>query len=133
LPPEPLAEESQCRLLILALLYESIDHVLVLVDCSPHVAAFALDSIDGDFAEKPGIAQLSLTVSQPPGALAAEVQTPVADRFVGHHDIALGQQLLDVTKTHAKAMVNPDSVADDLVWQPVAAITVVLVHAEHSA
>ena len=41
------------------------------------------------------------------------VSVPPPDRFVGHRDAALGQEIFDIAKAHSEAVIQPDGVADD--------------------
>ena len=41
-------------------------------------------------------------------------QDPQPDRFVGHRDAALGQEIFDIAKAHTEAVIQPNGVADDL-------------------
>src|SRR4051812_25577493 len=72
----------------------------------------------------PLVARLRSTASQGRGEHLAEAQAPFADAFVADHDPALGQDQLDVTQAQAEAMVEPDSVLDDLSRKAKAAIRI---------
>jgi len=56
------------------------------------------------------------------GCLLPRKGAPLPDRFVRHHDIALGQQVFDAAQAQGKPVVEPDRLADDLRRKPVAAI-----------
>ena len=57
-----------------------------------------------------------------PGILGAELPAPVVDALVGDGDSALRQEIIDVSEAQAEPVVQPDGVADDLGWEPVAAV-----------
>jgi hypothetical protein len=46
----------------------------------------------------------------------------VANGLIGDGDSALRQEILDVSEAQAEPVVQPDGVADDLGWEPVAAV-----------
>ena len=52
----------------------------------------------------------------------AELQSPTADRLVGHVDTSLGEHVLDVAVAQRKSEIQPDGVLDDLGWKAVAVI-----------
>ncbi len=53
------------------------------------------------------------------GVGLAELPRPLADRFVGDDDAALSEQFRDIALAEAKPEVEPDGVADDLLWEAV--------------
>ena len=59
---------------------------------------------------------------RPPSVDGAKGLTPVPNRLVGHSDTPLGQQVFCIAKTQAKAMVEPDGVADDLRRESIAVV-----------
>ena len=42
--------------------------------------------------------------------------------FVRDGDAALSEQIFHITETQAEAVVEPDSVADDLAWKTISAV-----------
>jgi hypothetical protein len=52
----------------------------------------------------------------------AELQHPAADRFIGHLEPALGQQILDVEVPEGEAQTKPYRVLDDRRREAMAAI-----------
>jgi len=60
----------------------------------------------------PFVASLRLTPAQLVGVSLAELQRPLADRFVGHDDASTGHQFLDIAKTQRKPEIQPNDVAD---------------------
>ena len=85
----------------------------MLVDRSPQVVQLAADAdehlIQMPFVARPGPAPLERVGERTP-----EAQAPGADALVADHDAALGQDRLNLTQAQAEAVVEPDSVADDL-------------------
>ena len=51
-----------------------------------------------------------------------ELYAPATDRFIGHLDLSLREQILDITEAQAEAMIEPDCVLDDFGWETVPAI-----------
>jgi hypothetical protein len=54
--------------------------------------------------------------------VSAELQAPVPDAFMGHHDTAFRQDQLDVAQADAEDVIQPDRVADDLRGKPMTGI-----------
>jgi hypothetical protein len=53
------------------------------------------------------------------GIILPKLQTPLADGLVGHVDAALEQEFLHVTIAQREAIIEPDSMADDLAGEAV--------------
>jgi len=49
-----------------------------------------------------------------PGELGTKLDTPQSNRLVADRDTTLGHEILDITATQIEAMIEPDSVLDDL-------------------
>jgi hypothetical protein len=49
--------------------------------------------------------------------LLAELQTPLADRFVAHDHAPCKEQLFYVAIADGKPIVEPDGIADDFLWE----------------
>ena len=52
--------------------------------------------------------------TQPIGILLPEFQTPLPDGFVGHDDPMGEQHLFDIPVAQAEAVIQPDTMTDDL-------------------
>src|SRR5450755_3773260 len=52
----------------------------------------------------------------------AELQSPAADRLVGHIDATLGEHILDVAVAQSEAEIEPDDLLDDDARKAVAAV-----------
>src|SRR5450631_1302463 len=63
-----------------------------------------------------GRPRLSLRGNDP-----AELQSPAADRLVGHIDATLGEHILDVAVAQSEAEIEPDGLLDDDARKAVAA------------
>jgi hypothetical protein len=59
---------------------------------------------------------------QPASVPGAERPAPLADGLVGDGDSALRQEILDVSEAQTEPVIQPDGMADDLGWEPVAAV-----------
>ena len=118
---EQSSEEALCGASITTWLDEDVDHIAVLVDGTPEILTLALD-VDEELVQVPRISQSPFSPLQRPGILGADLPAPVADRFVGYGDSALRQEILDVSEAQVKPVIQPDGVADDLGWEPVAAV-----------
>jgi hypothetical protein len=93
-------------------LNQYIDHVSVLIYCSPQIVLAATNPNE-DFVQVPYVASPSLFASCVGGVCSAEFLTPRPDRFLGNFDTALGQEIFDVTKAQREAVVEPYGVGND--------------------
>ena len=53
-----------------------------------------------------------------------EFDTPEADRFAADSDASLSQKVFNITVAEIEAIVEPDSVTDDVGWESVALISI---------
>ena len=83
---------------------QNIDHVPILIDCSPQVVALASDLYE-QFIDVPDVAEPSLFSAQRSGVGRSEFLTPVSDRFVGDKDSSLCKQVFYVSKAQGEPMV----------------------------
>jgi len=102
-------------------LNQNIEHITVLINGTPEVLSSTLDR-DEDFVEMPRVAQATLAPLEGPGAVGIELESPQTNGFVGNCDSALLEEVLDVPKAHAEAVVEPDGVADDLAWKSISPV-----------
>src|SRR5262245_38025631 len=70
----------------------------------------------------PAIAETPLPLPKTSCIVSSEFQTPTSNRFVRDNDATFGKKIFHVSKTHAKAMVDPHGVADDFWWEPMAVV-----------
>ena len=113
-------EEALRRLRILSFLHENIDGIAVLVDRAPKVPGFAVDCDDMDFVQEPDIAQTPSSFAKAARIDWAEANAPDANGFVAHGDAALCQQIFNVAKAQAEAVVGPRGVTDHFGWKATA-------------
>jgi hypothetical protein len=97
---------------------QDVEDVIIMIHRPPQVMTSAMDGqnhlVDMLMVSGPGPTTLQLI-----GVLLIKLATPLADRFVGHHDSAFEQQLLDSTVAQAQATREPDGMTDDLEWTSV--------------
>ena len=100
---------------------EDIDDVAILIDGAPEIVPPSLDG-DEDLVQVPDVAQPALSTREPASVCRTEREAPQPDRFVGHREAALGQEIFDIAKAHTEAVIQPDGVADDLGGKAVSAV-----------
>ena len=112
---QQLAKESHRGAPIPSRLDQDLEHVAVLVDCSPQVL---LATVEGDeyLIEIPRVSEAPAPLPEPSRIHAAERTTPPSNRLIGDCDAPLGQEVLNISKTEVEAKVEPDRVSDD-VWR----------------
>jgi hypothetical protein len=118
---EQCAKELLGGVLVAAALHQNIEDVVVLVNRAPEVMALTINR-QKDLVEMPFVPGPRPSAFQPIGVILPKLATPLADRFVGHSDAALEQQLLGVTVAQGKPIVEPDTVADDFAGKAVVLI-----------
>ncbi len=91
---------------------QNIDHVSILIDGPPQIAALTLDG-DEEFIDVPDVAESSLFPTESSGVRRSEFLTPVSDRFVEDKDSSLREQVFYVSKAQGEPMVQPNGVTDD--------------------
>ena len=62
----------------------------------------------------PAVAKPALSTHEPASVSRTEREALQPDRFVGHREAALGQEIFDITKAHTEAVIQPDGLANDL-------------------
>jgi hypothetical protein len=112
-PFEELAETLLRGLLVSTALDKHIQDRAVLIHRPPEVVALALDG-EKDLIERSRVTGLRTPMAELIGILLAKFATPFPNRFIRHHDTAGNQQLFDIPVAEAKAVVQPDTMADDL-------------------
>ena len=105
-------EEAFCCAPVATGLKENIDHVAVLVDCTPKIVPATPDA-DEQFVQVPGVTQTSLAAFQVSGVPWPKLETLLADGFVGNRGSPLGQEIFDLAEAQTEAVVEPHGVADD--------------------
>src|SRR5262245_23561726 len=118
---EQLAKKLLRRLLIPPALHEDVKHVIVLVDSAPEVMALPVDGQE-HLVQVPLVTWLGASALQLIRVRLPKLQTPLADGLVGHVDAALEQELLHVTVAQREAIIEPDTMADNLAGEAVVLI-----------
>ena len=77
---------------------------------------------DEDFVDVQSIAIASVFSLQPSCVQSSEFDTPKADRLAANGDASLRQQIFSISVAQIKAIVEPDSVGNDVRWKSVTLI-----------
>ena len=107
-----LAEKTLGRCGVATLLHEDVKHITILVDGSPQIVLLTADFDEYLFGE-PRVSEPSFTSFQGPSIARSKLETPTANALVRNFDTSLSKQILNISKTHTKAVAGPDRVADD--------------------
>jgi hypothetical protein len=83
----------------------------------------ALDP-DKHFVHVPLVARSWPAASQAVGKTRSKFLAPASHRLVRDDNAAFRQDQLDIAQTEAEHVVQPDSVGDDLGWEPMAVVRV---------
>jgi hypothetical protein len=110
---EQLAEELLGGGLVPARLDQDIEDVAVLIHGPPQIVAGTIDG-EEHLIQVLLIAWPGVPPTQPIGILLPESQTPLPDGFVGHNDPTGEQHLFDIPVSQAEAVMQPDTMTDDL-------------------
>ena len=100
---------------------EDVDHVSILINCTPQVTTLTSDG-DEELVDKPDVTEPPLFSSNRSSVSRTEFQTPVPNRLVGDRDATLREQVFHVTKAESEPMVKRDGVADDFRGETVASV-----------
>jgi hypothetical protein len=120
-PMQQVLEETLRGSAVPSVLHQYVQHDAMLINGAPQIVQHAPNA-DEHLVQVPGVSRLRPSSAQPRGELSAELQAPMPNAFVGHHDAALRQDQLDVAQTEAEDVIEPDGVADDLRRKPVSGI-----------
>ena len=118
---QELPEESLRRTPVPTGLYENIDHIAVLIHCAPEILALTID-LDENFVHEPDISEATLSSSQLPCVVWAELPAPLSHGFVRHDDSPFGKQILNLPEAQTELIIDPDGVADDFRWKTMSEI-----------
>ena len=99
-------------------LHEDVETISILVNGSPQIVLLATN-LYKHFVDVPGIAEPTLTSFQGLAIARPELQAPAANALVRDDYPSFGKQILNIAEAHAKAVVNPNGVTDDLRWKSV--------------
>src|SRR5512135_890453 len=108
-----LAKKSFGGFFVFSTLNQDVKHVSILINRSPEIVLLTTNC-EHHLIQMPFVSTARTTVAQFIGVGLPKLQTPLPDRFIGHHDPSLCQQFLNITKTEREAEIQPNRVADDL-------------------
>jgi hypothetical protein len=77
-----------------------------------------------DFINKESITITSVALLQSSGVYSTEYNVPQPDGFIADRDSALSEKVFDISVAQIEAIIEPDSVADDIGWKSVAFICI---------
>ena len=100
-------------MLIAAWLQENIYHVSVLVDGTPEILPLTPACYE-EFVQVPDVAQATLPAPEYAGVFGTELSAPLSNGLVGDYAPSLCQQILNISVTQAKSMIEPNGMADDI-------------------
>jgi hypothetical protein len=88
------------------------------------------------FVYVPRISQPSLLSSERLSILRPKLQAPEPNGFVGDHDAAFREQILDISKAESESVLRAHRMADDFGRETVAFVArfhaaIVTIHADH--
>ena len=98
-------KKARRRTLIPTRLNQDVDHVSVLIDCSPEVVLLAVD-LHKDFIQMPDIAKATLSPLEFPRIGRTELLTPMSNGFIGDVDSALSQKIFDVAQAQTETVIS---------------------------
>ena len=94
-----------------------------MIDGTPEIVLHALDP-DKDFIHVPLIPWPWPPTPQAAGETCSELLAPAPHGFVGDDGASLSQEQLNIPQAEAEHVIEPDGVADDLGWEPVAIVRI---------
>jgi hypothetical protein len=87
------------------LLYKDIQHISILIDCTPKLMQFAED-LDKHLIEEPRITEFSLSMPNIICVSLTEFQTPLANGLIGDNDTRAARISSTSRKLRAKRKYN---------------------------
>ena len=105
------------------LLYQNIQHVTILIDCSPKILVLPVDRNEY-FVHVPGVTTGSLLVPYLISVSPTKFQAPLAHRLIGDHDTSSCENFFDIAEAQCKAEVQSHRIADDLSWVAITGIRI---------
>ena len=91
----------------------------LLIDSPPQIMLLAID-LHEDFIDVEGIAEASVLTLQPARINGTELDAPQAYRFAGNGDAPLCQKIFNIPMAKIKAVVESNSVGNDVRRESVA-------------
>ena len=113
LPFEQFANKTFGCSTVTPSLQQDVEDVAVLVDGSPQIVPLPLNGHER-FVHKPVIPQRRLVAPQFARVVGTESAAPTSNDFLAHRNPALCEQVLDISQTERKTMIEKDGVGDDL-------------------
>ena len=111
------AKESLGSSLVPAFSDQDIQHIAILIHCSPQVKLLTLN-LHEEFVNMPGVTQSTPLASDRAGVFRSELETPEADGLVGDDDPPFSQQIFDISIAEREPVVEPNGTTDDFTWEP---------------
>jgi hypothetical protein len=102
-----LAKEPFSGTLVSALRHQNINHISILVNGTPKIAAFTTDRNE-HFINTPAVPEPSLFTAQRSSVGWFKLETQITNRFEGDRDAALGKEILNITGAESESMVKPN-------------------------
>src|SRR5579859_3993600 len=96
-----MLEETLGSCAVPPILHQNVQHHAVLIHRAPQIVQHAADT-DEHLIKMPGVAGLRSSPTQPRGEVRTELQAPVPDALMGHHDAAFGPDQLDVAQAETE-------------------------------
>jgi hypothetical protein len=104
---ENVPEEPFSGTLVSALRHQNINHISILVNGTPKIAAFTTDRNE-HFINTPAVPEPSLFTAQRSSVGWFKLETQITNRFEGDRDAALGKEILNITGAESESMVKPN-------------------------
>ena len=118
---QDLAEKALSGSLVSVACDQDIEDVTILVNGSPKIMTFAADRNE-QLVHVPDVTETTLSPPQSTSIRWSKLLVPGSNGFVGYGDATLREKVLDIAKAEREPMVQPNGVADDFGWKPVASI-----------
>ena len=116
-----LTKEAFGSMAVSMLRYQNIDNISILIHCSPQVVARASDGNEC-LIDVPDISEPSLFSAQRSCIERPKFDAPISNCLVRDRDTPLGKQVFDITKAECEPMIEPNSMADDILRETISVI-----------
>ncbi|HMB92989.1 MAG TPA: hypothetical protein VKP65_19215 [Rhodothermales bacterium] len=90
-----------------------IDDFTILVPGPPQIVLLAVD-LHKNFISVESVSVALVPSLQPFGTFRSELDTPEADGFIADIDASFSRQILDIPEAEFAAVIQPNSMADDI-------------------
>ena len=114
-------EKFQCRLLVACLGDKALQDFALVINGPPKIVPLPIDC-DEDFIELPCIARALLAMPDRVRKGLPELEAPLANGFISHHNAARRKQFFDVAVAQCEPKLHPHGVTYNFVWVTVACI-----------